>query len=123
MGRAVVCADHVNLIWIADVLRIAAGVLLAATASLQLSIIIMAWYVLRPAHKLGFLWWHILAVALSSFGLAFVAVSGSWGRFGLHITWHLPATMFFLSLHLTALVIIYRVERARFAEKRAASRA
>lgn len=111
-----------SLILIADVLRVAAGAMFTMSVAVQISIVFMAWQVLRPVHKLGFLWWHILAVALSTSGLAFVAVSGSWGRFGLHITWHLPATMFFLSVHLVALVIIYRVERSRLAEKRAGRR-
>ncbi len=102
---------------LADLLRYTIFALFGVGAGFMLMTNIMAYMVLRPPRRLGFLWWHVTAVsiAMSCFGV--VAVERVVGRLGNSLSWHAPVVLLGCLLFSVSQVIIFRVERQRLVDK------
>ncbi len=82
----------------------------------------IAYRVLRPPRKLGFLWWHVSAISVSFLCFGVVAVERVVGRFGDPAAWYGWVTLLGAALFFVSQLLIFRVERARLVEKRAVHR-
>jgi hypothetical protein len=78
--------------------------------------------VLRPAHRLGFLWWHVSAVSTAFLCFGVVAVERVAGRLGDPSSWYGWVTLVGSVLFCVSQLLIFRIERARLVEKRALGR-
>lgn len=104
---------------IADAIRFSFFAVAGVGVALMLTVNVLAFRVLRPGKRLGFLWWHITAISSSFLCLMAVALDRSLERLGQGLTWHTVVTGVGLVLFTSAQAIIYNVERRRYAEKRA----
>ncbi len=77
---------------------------------------LIAYRVLRPPRRLGFLWWHVTAVSLAFLCFGVVAVQFVVGRIGQTLSWHGVVVLIGCLLFVTSQVIIFRVERQRLVE-------
>lgn len=75
---------------------------------------VLAFKVLRPPKKLGFLWWHVTSISISFTLISLVALSRTLDRLGEGATWHTYATAIGISLYALAQTIIFNVERERY---------
>ncbi len=102
---------------LADLLRYAIFSLFGLGVGFMLITNVMAYMVLRPPRRLGFLWWHVTAVsiAMSCFGV--VSVERVVGRLGNSLSWHAPVVLLGCVLFAVSQVIIFRVERQRLVDK------
>lgn len=80
---------------------------------------VLAFKVLRPPKKLGFLWWHVTAISISFTLIGAVALSRSLDMLGQRATWETYATAVGISLYALAQTIIFNVERERYIIMRA----
>lgn len=80
---------------------------------------IMAFMVLRPPQKLGFLWWHVTAISISFLCLGTVAVDIVAGKLGDPPNWRSGVTLVGTTLFMVAQMIIFTVERARLVGRHA----
>lgn len=78
---------------------------------------IIAYKVLRPPKRLGFLWWHVTSISLSFLMVGAVALDNVVGRIGEPFTWRTPMLLAGSMLFATAQVIIFGVERNRLVQK------
>ncbi len=79
---------------------------------------VIAYRVLRPPRRIGFLWWHVTAVSATVLCFGVVAVEGVIGRLGNpHIRWQSLVVLIGCLLFVTSQVIIFRVERQRLIEQ------
>lgn len=78
--------------------------------------------VLRPPHRLGFLWWHVTAISTAFLCFGLVAVERVVRRLGEPASWYGWVTLVGAILFCVSQVIIFRVERARLVEKQAVRR-
>lgn len=105
-----------------DYLRIATITLFGGGAGFMVLTNVIAFSVLRPPKKLGFLWWHVTSISLawlmvggSSAYVVFTNLGNPPGRITAFV---LPG----MALFFVAQVIIFMVERGRLASKRALTR-
>ncbi len=102
---------------LADLLRFAVFALFGVGVGFMVVTNLMAYRVLRPPRRLGFLWWHVTAVSIATFCFGFVAVERVVGRLGLSLSWHAPVLLIGCILFAVSQVIIFRVERQRLVEQ------
>ncbi len=102
---------------LADLLRFTIFALFGIGSGFMLMTNYMAYRVLRPPRRLGFLWWHVTAVSVSVLCFGTVAVVTVASRLGEAITWRTPTTLLGCILFATSQVIIFRVERQRLVEQ------
>ncbi len=102
---------------LADLLRFAIFALFGIGVGFMAMTNIMAYRVLRPPRRLGFLWWHVTAVSVSVLCFGTVAVITVASRLGESVTWRSPVTLFGCVLFATSQTIIFRVERQRLVEQ------
>lgn len=76
---------------------------------------VLAFRVLRPPKKLGFLWWHVTSISIAFVCLGSVAVQTAFSRLGEETSWRAPVTFVGLLLFMVAQIIIFSVERQRYA--------
>lgn len=107
------------MIMIADLARYLAVAAFAAGVGIMLVTNVIAFRVLRPAKKSGFLWWHVAAISLSFLLLGSVAVDRIFDRLSQPVSWHTFATFAGITLFLVAQVIIFLIERSRLTAKKA----
>jgi hypothetical protein len=83
---------------------------------------VMAFMVLRPPKRLGFLWWHVTAISLSFLCIGVVAADTVAERLGeSEPGWRSALTLFGMTLYMVAQIIIFGVERQRLINSRAMS--
>ncbi len=104
---------------LADLLRYTIFGLFGVGAGFMLMTNYMAYRVLRPPRRLGFLWWHVTAVSVSVLCFGTVAVITVASRLGESVTWRSPVTLLGCVLFAVSQTIIFRVERQRLVEKTA----
>lgn len=80
---------------------------------------VIAFQVLRPPHKLGFLWWHVTSITLAFLFIGIVAVERVAGALGDPPSWRTFVCAAGTSLFLVAQIIIFLVERGRLIHKKA----
>ncbi len=102
---------------LADILRFLIFALFGVGAGFMLTTNLIAYRVLRPPRRIGFLWWHVTAVSIAMFCFGVVAVDRVVGRIGQSLSWHALVLLFGCILFAASQVIIFRVERQRLAEK------
>lgn len=107
-----------NLDLLADAMRYAVFALSGIGVGFMLMTNFLAFKVLRPPKRLGFLWWHVTAISLSIMMIGAVALSDIVDRIGGPFTWRAPVMFVGTLLYATAQVIIFRVERQRLVAKR-----
>lgn len=111
--------DGPGLIGVFDVVRFAAFATFGVGAGFMVLTNIMAFMVLRPPKKLGFLWWHVTSISISFLCLGLVSVEHVSGKLGDPPGWRSAVVLFGTVLFLIAQIIIFRVERKRLIQKRA----
>lgn len=82
---------------------------------------IIAFQVLRPPKKLGFLWWHVTAISYSFLALGSVSIYFISMRLGQPAAWPGLIVVSGTVTFTVAQVIIYNVERQRLVDSRAAA--
>ncbi len=102
---------------LADLLRFAIFALFGIGVGFMTLTNVMAYRVLRPPRRLGFLWWHVTSVSIAMLCFGGVAVAAVGGRLGEPLIWASPTVLFGCVLFATSQVIIFRVERQRLVEK------
>ena len=107
----------------ADYVRALAILIFGAGTGLMLATNYVAFRVLRPPKKLGFLWWHVTCISTSFFLLGLVCVDRVFTRLGDNASWQTVATFGGISLFLVAQVLIFNVERQRLTAKAALEKA
>lgn len=105
-----------------DLLRIAVIGATGLGIGLICVITVVAYSVLKPPAKLGFLVQHIIGIGIGVGGAMLLLAEFQLGRIGDPPTWRLPVTVAVISLIDMALVLVLRVERGRLVEKRAVER-
>ncbi len=75
---------------------------------------VLAFRVLRPPKKLGFLWWHVTSISISFTLISLVALSRALESSGQSSSWQTYATAAGISLYAVAQTIIFNVERERY---------
>lgn len=105
----------------ADFYRIAEFVLGAAGIGFMVAVNVLAWKVLRPAKRLGFLWWHISTISVAYLCFLYVGFHYVFNRIASNEGIDAVGYIFGLGLLLftAAQIIIFNVEAQRYAEKRA----
>ncbi len=106
-----------------DAVRFVIFALFGAGVGLMALTNVMAYRVLRPPRRIGFLWWHVSGVSVATFGYGLVAVAAVAGRLGGPAFWATPVVLVASIVFAFTQVIIYRIERQRYAEKVARQRA
>lgn len=108
-----------NLDLFANVLRY--GVFL--TSGIGFGFMVMtnfiAFAVLRPPKKFGFLWWHVTSISLSFVLVGAVALDNIVERIGEPFTWRAPVMFIGTALYATAQFLIFKIERERLIQRRA----
>ena len=84
---------------------------------------VLAYKVLRPPKRLGFLWWHVTAISISFLCLGSVSLHLAFSRLGEEPTWRTPVTFIGFLLFMIAQMIIFYVELQRYAARLAANKA
>lgn len=102
-----------------DLLRVLAFATFGVGVGIMVVNNALAFQVLRPRARLGFLWWHVTAISAAFLCIGVVGLESVAGRFGTSPTWHSPLFVLGCSLFAVAQVLIFRVERARLVDKRA----
>lgn len=103
-----------------DILRYAVFALSGVGVGFMLMTNVIAFKVLRPPRRLGFLWWHITSISLSITLIGAVAMDNLVSRIGEPFTWRAPTMFAGTALFTIAQVLIFKVERSRLINKRAA---
>ena len=80
---------------------------------------VLAFWVLRPAQKLGFMWWHVTSISLSFICIGVVATERVVSKIGDPPGWRTVLTLIGMALYAVAQVIIFGVERQRYITKNA----
>lgn len=83
----------------------------------------IAYMVLRPPKKLGFLWWHVTAISVSFLCFGTVAIERVTRSFGDDLSWRTWVTLAGVVTFAASQVIIFSVERDRLMDIRAVRRA
>lgn len=102
-----------------DLVRMAVFALFGIGIGFMLLTNVIAFMVLRPPKKLGFLWWHVTAISLSFLCLGIVATERVVGSLGDPPGWRSALVLFGMTLFATAQAIIFGVERQRLVADRA----
>ncbi len=102
---------------LADLLRFSIFALFGVGVGFMVMTNVMAYRVLRPPRRLGFLWWHVTAVSISVLCFGTVSVITVASRLGESVTWRSPVTLLGCLLFATSQAIIFRVERQRLVEQ------
>lgn len=79
---------------------------------------ILAFKVLRPPKKLGFLWWHVTSVTVAFFLWGSVVLYYSLMRLGEPISWRTFASLGGAVVFAVSQTIIFTVERQRWFARR-----
>lgn len=77
----------------------------------------LAFRVLRPPKKLGFLWWHVTSISVAWLLVGAVALDRVIGRLGEPLSWRSYAMLLGTGLFAIAQVIIFGVERQRYVNR------
>lgn len=104
-----------------DVLRFAILGFFGIGVGFMLMTNVIAFIVLRPAKRLGFVWWHVTSISLSFICIGVVATERVVGALGAPPTWRTLLTLLGMALYAVAQAIIFSVERQRLVESRARS--
>ncbi len=102
---------------LADLLRFSIFALFGIGVGFMAVTNVMAYRVLRPPRRLGFLWWHVTAISVSVLCFGTVAVITVASRLGESVTWRSPVTLLGCVLFAASQAIIFRVERQRLVEQ------
>lgn len=104
-----------------QVARVAVFLVFGVGCGLMLMTNVLAFLVLRPPKRLGFLWWHVTAISVSYLCFGLIALHGVFQRMQAEasVTWQLPVLVLGTVLFTTSQAIIFSVERARLATARA----
>ncbi len=102
-----------------DLLRLSVFALFGVGLGFMIMTNCIAFMILRPPKKLGFLWWHVTAISLSFVCLGVVATERVVGSLGDPPGWRSILVLIGMLLFATAQVIIFGVERQRFITNRA----
>ncbi len=102
---------------LADLLRYAIFTLFGIGVGYMLITNVMAYSVLRPPRRLGFLWWHVTAVSIAVLCFGGVAVAAVAGRLGEPLIWASPVVLIGCVLFAVSQVLIFRIERQRLVDK------
>lgn len=105
-----------------DVIRFLIFAVAGVGAAFMVATNAIAYNVLRPPKKLGFLWWHVLAISLGFIFIGVVALDNILLRIGEPITWRVPVGFIGFTLFAVAQVIIFLIERGRLSQKKALER-
>ncbi len=106
-----------SAIAIVDAFRVVIFLLFAFGAGFMLVTNIIAYRVLRPPRRIGFLWWHVTAVSVSVLCFGAVALDRVIGQLHQPLTWRTPTVLLGCVLFAVSQAIIFRVERQRLVEK------
>lgn len=111
---------------VADGFRFAFVAVFGLGAAFMLVTNFLAFMVLRPPKKLGFLWWHVSAISISFLCFGSVTISRTLERLDrnetVDVDWRTIVTGIGVITFTTAQVIIFNVERQRLAHNRAVER-
>lgn len=110
--------DLMNLM-VVDVVRFLFVAVYGVGVAFMLVTNVLAFKVLRPPNKVGFLWWHITSISVSFVCLGLVALDRAVTRIGEAPTWRTYVTGVGLALFGVAQVIIFNVERTRYVQVKA----
>lgn len=102
-----------------DLIRYAIFLTFGAGTGLMCITNVLAFKVLRPPKKLGFLWWHVTSISLSFICVGIVATERVVGTLGDPPGWRSVLVLFGMTLYCLAQFIIFRVERLRLVNSRA----
>lgn len=106
-----------------DLVRIGYIAIYAIGVALMLVTNVIAFMVLRPPKRLGFLWWHVSAISISFLCFGTVVLERTIRRLEgdppVAADWRTYATALGVLTFTTAQVIIFSVERGRLAEAKA----
>lgn len=91
--------------------------------ALMLVVNVLAFRVLRPPAKVGFLWWHVSGISVSFLCLGTVALERVVGRLGAPATWRTVVTFIGVAAFLASQIIIFGVERERMIVREAKRKA
>lgn len=80
---------------------------------------VIAYKVLRPPERLGFLWWHVTSISLSFGCIGVVAVEAVASRLGNPPSWRGVVVLVGTTLFLVAQAIIFKVEKQRLVYQKA----
>ncbi len=105
-----------------DIVRLASFAAFGLGVGFMILTNYIAYRVLRPPHRLGFLWWHVTAVSAAFLCFGAVAVERVVRMLGHPATWYGWVTFVGSLLFLASQFIIFRVERSRLVEKQALRR-
>lgn len=83
---------------------------------------VLAYKVLRPYKKPGFLWWHVTSISISFLCLGSVAVSVAYAYLGQGPTWRTPTIFVGFLTFMIAQGIIFSVESQRYVARQAADK-
>lgn len=101
-----------------DLLRYAIMALFGVGIGFMLMTNCIAFMVLRPPQRLGFLWWHVTSISISFLCLGLVSVERVVGSLGQPPTWRTWTVLAGTALFATAQAIIFSVERQRLIARR-----
>lgn len=102
-----------------DVLRVAIFAFFGIGLGFNIVTNYLAFQVLRPPKKIGFLWWHVTAISLSFIFISVAAIDRVIGQVGKPSTWISYLTVVGFLLYAVAQILIFQVERARFLQVQA----
>lgn len=105
-----------------DAVRLMLFGIFGVGVALMLATNVLAFVVLRPPKKLGFLWWHVAAISTSFLCLGTVDLYVVTTHFGDHATWRTVLTVIGIISFTVAQFIIFNVERARYSAKKVLER-
>jgi hypothetical protein len=104
--------------WV-DLLRVVVLVLAGGGIGAMLVITWLAFRVLHPPRRPGFLWWHVLTVTLAVSGLVVTTAGERLAMLQQPPDWRLPIALVSMVLLDIALVLIFRIEYERMVDKAA----
>lgn len=102
-----------------DIVRYAVFATFGVGVGLMALTNLIAFRVLRPPRRIGFLWWHITAISLSFLCLGVVSIEYVTGELGDPPGWRAATVLLGTTLFMVAQWIIFNVERQRLVNKQA----
>lgn len=102
-----------------DLVRFTVFALFGIGLGFMLMTNVMAFMILRPPRRLGFLWWHVTAISLSFACIGVVATERVVSKIGDPPGWRSAVVLVGMLLYASAQVIIWNVERRRYINARA----
>lgn len=102
-----------------DLLRYGIFALFGVGSAFMVITNIIAFNVLRPPKRMGFLWWHVTAISVAFLCIGAIALDTIVHRIGEPATWRLPVGITGFALFCIAQIIIFNVERNRLSQKTA----